>query len=148
MLHVLYYIKAHLQARICTLLQISSTSDSIPHDLSQQWLYDTAVKLLPDTLMPSTTGDPVFGLHRTFLHIGYLYVDLRNSIRHENGPQIVVHWKLWLPRFIATGCKNYATECVHLLTHLCADLPKHLAYIATHNRTVNTKLVEANQLTR
>jgi hypothetical protein len=44
---------------------------------------------------------------------------------------------LWLPGFIATGCKNYAVECVHLLTNRCADLPKHLAYIAIHNRTVN-----------
>lgn len=121
------------------MLQVSTTSDSIPHDHSQQWLYDTATKLLADTLMPSITDDPVFGFHRTFLHIGYLYVDLRNAIRHENGPHIVAHWKLWLPRFIATGCKNYATECVHLLTHLCADLPKHLAYIAMHNRTVNTE---------
>lgn len=70
---------------------------------------------------------------------GYLYIDLRNAIRWENGPHIITHWKLWLPRFIATGCKTYATECVHLLTHLCADLPKHLAYIAMHNRTVNVE---------
>ena len=47
--------------------------------------------------------------------------------------------ELWLPRFIATGCKNYATESVHLLAGLCADLPKHIAYINTHNRTVNVE---------
>ena len=28
---------------------------------------------------------------------------------------------------------------VHLLTKLCADFPKHLSYIATHNRTVNVE---------
>ena len=106
----------------CKLAQYHPTSDSIPHDHSQQWLYDTAAKLLADTLMPFITHDPIFGFHHTFLRIGYLYVDLTNVIRHENGPHIVAHWKLWLPRFIATGCKNYATECVHLLTHLCADL--------------------------
>ena len=41
---------------------------------------------------------------------------------------------------IATGCKNYATESVHLLTNiLYADLPWHLAYIAVHNWTVNVE---------
>ena len=28
-------------------------------------------------------------------------------------------------------------ECVHLISILTADFPKHLAYIATHNHTVN-----------
>ena len=26
-----------------------------------------------------------------------------------------------------------------MIASLCADLPRHLAYIATHNRTVNTE---------
>ena len=40
-------------------------------------------------------------------------------------------------RLIGAGCKNYAVERVQMLASLCADLPRHLAYIATHNRTVN-----------
>ena len=136
---LIHCFKAHLKARICTLLNINTASDSIAHDCSEQWLRDTALKLLPGTLMPSTSDDPVHHLHRSFLHMGFLYVDLRNAFRWENGPQIIRHWKLWLPRFIATGCKNYASESVPLLTNLCADLPKHLAYIATHNRTVNVE---------
>ena len=51
---------------------------------------------------------------RCFLHIAYLYVDLREAIRWENGPQIVRHWKWWLPRSLATGRTNYASEAVHL----------------------------------
>ena len=59
--------------------------------------------------------DPVYSLHRSFLHIAFLYVDLKN------GPQIIIHWKLWLPRFIATGYKSYAVESMHLLANLYTD---------------------------
>ncbi len=47
------------------------------------------------------------------------------------------HWKWWLPRFLGTGRKNYGAECVYHMATLSADFPKHTAYIATHNRTVN-----------
>ena len=107
------------------------------HKSSHKWLHETAVRLWSDTLAPMTSDDPVLAFHHTFLHMAFLYVDLRNAIRWENGPHIVTHWKLWLPRCIATGCKNYAIESVHLLTSLYADFPRHLAYIAMHNRTVN-----------
>ena len=40
-------------------------------------------------------------------------------------------------KFLATGCRNYATESVNLTANLKADFPKHISYIATHNRTVN-----------
>ena len=72
MLFYYWYTKGHLQARICTLFNISKTSDAIPHDTTYQWLHDTAVKLLPDTLMPTTSNDPVLQFHRTFLHVAYL----------------------------------------------------------------------------
>ena len=97
----------------------------------------TSDSIVTDSLMPTTSEDPTYMLHRTLLHLGFLYVDLRNAIRWEDGPHIVRHWKYWLPRFIATGCKNYAAESVHLIAKLAADFPKHLAYIATNNRTVN-----------
>ena len=67
-----------------------------------------------------------------------MYVDLREAIRWENGPQIIHHWKWWLPRFLVTGCHNYTAESVNLIANLKADFPKHISYIATHNRTVNT----------
>ena len=33
---------------------------------------------------------------------------------------------------------NYSTGAINLIAHLEADFPRHIAYIATHNRTVNT----------
>ena len=38
--------------------------------------------------MPSTSTDPVFGMHRSLLHLSFLYVDLREAIRWECGEHI------------------------------------------------------------
>ena len=89
------------------------------------------------SILLAKTNDPVHSFHRSLIQLGYLYVDLWEAIRWEDGPQIIRHWKFWLPRFIATGMKNYATESVRLLANLSADYPKHIAYIITHNGTVN-----------
>lgn len=105
------------------LLDLHSTSDSISHENCYNWLRRTAEKLLTNTLMPKSSSDP--SMHRSFLHIAFLYIDLRNAGPHNI---IVRMWKLWLPRFIGTGRKNYATESVHLLANLCADFPKHISY--------------------
>ena len=137
---LVHVFKAHLAANICTLLKLKSRNDPIDHEKSLQWLQETAESLTEKTLVADTTStDSVYKMHRAFLHLGFLYHDLRNAIRWENGEQIIRHWKFWLPRFIGTGCKNYATEAVNLVAKLDADLPRHLSYIATHNRTVNTE---------
>ena len=36
-------------------------------------------------------------------------------------------------------CDVCSVECVHQIATLCADLPKHLSFIAIHNRTVNVE---------
>ena len=136
---LIHVFKAHLTASICSSLKVKSVLETIVHDNSLEWLRSTAERLVPETIMPTSSSDPVFARHRAFLHMAFLYVDLRNAIRHENGPHIVRMWKLWLPRFIGTGRKNYATESVYMIANLFANLPKHTAYIAMHNRTVNTK---------
>jgi len=45
---------------------------------------------------------------------------------------------MWLVRFLGTGKKNYSTEAAHLICNVLADYPKHIAYIAVLNRTINT----------
>ena len=137
---LVHVFKAHLAANICNVLKLKSRNDTIDHEKSFQWLQETAKSLIEKTLVADTTSvDSLYKMHRAFLHLGFLYLDLRNSIRWENGPQIIRHWKFWLPRFIGTGCKNYATESINLVAKLDADLPRHLSYIAIHNRTVNTE---------
>ena len=51
---------------------------------------------------------------------------------------IIRLWKLWLPLFLGCKCHNYATKAVNLLANIKADFHKHIAYLATHNRTVNS----------
>ena len=128
---LLHVFKAHFKASIMPILNIQTSSDNIPHQPSQQWLRSVADKIVSDVLMPSTNTDPVYSFHRSFLHHMFMYIDLREAIRWENGPQIIRHWKWWLPRFLATGCRNYAAEAVNLIA-------RYIRYIATHNRTVNT----------
>ena len=124
---IVHAFKAHLTAAVMRELNINvKVTDHIQHQTTQQSLQQTAEK---------HSEDPVYLLHRTFLHLGYLYIDLREASKWESGPQIICHWKLWLPRFLATKCKNYASE---LLSNLTATFPKHIAYIITHNQTVNT----------
>lgn len=135
---VVHCFRAHLLARICSIFGITSTSDNIQHTPSKEWLEETAQMIVREAIHPIESPDPAYMQHRSFLHTAFLYIDLRQAIRWEDGPHIIRHWKLWLPRFIATGCKNYATETVNLIAHIHADFPKHIAYIATHNRTVNT----------
>ena len=119
-------------ANICQLLNITAPSDDIPHLCTQQWLRDTAEMIVASSIMPRKSNDPVHSLHRSLIHLGYQYVDLRQAIRWEDGPQIIRHWKFWLSRFIATGMKNYSTKSVRLLTNLSADYPKHVAYTMKH----------------
>ena len=135
---LVHTFRAHLKSRICSVLGIASASDDIPHTPSLQWLEEKAKSIVMQTIHPIRSSDPVYTRHRAFLHLGYMYVDLRHAIRWGDGPQIIRHWKLWLPRFVGAGCKNYSTEAINLIAHLEADFPRHIAYIATHNRTVST----------
>ena len=132
---LIHVFKSHFKASILPILNIQSSSDAVVHQPTQQWLRSTAEWIVTNVVMPSVSSDPLYNFHRCFLHHMFLYVDLREAIRWENGPQIIRHWKWWLPRFLATGCRNYAAESVNL--NLKADFPKHVSYIATHNRTVN-----------
>ena len=135
---LLHVFKSHFKASILLILNVHTTSDSVSHQLSKAWLHDMAEKIVSDILVPSSSSDPVHDFHRSFLHHMFVYIDLREAIRWENGPQVIAHWKWWLPRFLATGCRNYASESVKLIANLKADFPRHISYIATHNRTVNT----------
>lgn len=91
---LLHAFKAHLTARVCTLFNIQSPADSIPHPCSMQWLHTTAQRLMNESLKPIKLDDPVYSLHRSFVQIAFLYIDLRNVIRWEHGPHIITHWKL------------------------------------------------------
>lgn len=92
---------SHLIVRICTLLNINSPDERIDHPSTKQWLVEkskwiasNAIDFTPDT------EDAIYSLHRFILHYGFLYSDLRNTIRWEDGPQVIRYWKFWLPCFV------------------------------------------------
>ena len=68
---LVHTFKAHLVARICTILKLTSISSHIERDISSEWLYNTAERLVTWTLMPDSSSDPVYAFHRTFLHIAF-----------------------------------------------------------------------------
>lgn len=76
--------------------------------------------------------------HRSFTHAAILYQDLRDAIKHEDGPGVIRHWRTWLLFSLAAGRKSYSSEAANLLANLKADFSEWMSYIVTHNRTVNT----------
>ena len=130
--------RAHLLANICQQLKICCPSDPIPHENTHKWLHSTAEKILQRSIMPAESMDPQYSIHRSFLYTAFLYHDLREAVRYEEGVHVIRLWRMWLPIFMGAKCHNYATEAVNLIANIKADFPKHIAYIATHNRTVNT----------
>ena len=64
--------------------------------------------------LPVTSPDPTYTLHRTLLHLGFLYIDLRNV-----GKMGHTSLEVLAATLISTECK---------IAKLVADLPKHIAY--------------------
>lgn len=135
---VLHAFQAHLLAHIYDYFGISSSTDQIPHECTLQWLQDKAKAIVDASLVLSETTDKVLQFSTSFMHAAFLYYDLRQAIRFEDGEHIIRHWKLWLPYFLGLGRKNYSNEAANLICNVQANFPKHIAYIAIHNRTVNT----------
>ena len=128
---------------ICLLLfvksvQLESPHDDIPHEESHAWLQATVKAIVEKRIMPGESTDPVNALHRCFLCAGFMYIDLRNAIQDGEGEQIVRNWRHWLILFLGTNRKNFANETVIHLSNLAATYPRHISYIAIHNRSVNT----------
>ena len=140
------HFQSHLATSICEYLQLNSLDDHMDREseLTLEWLKDTAKSIVECTIMPdnSTSLDPIYSFHRSFMHRAFLYADIRNSIRFEDGWQIIRLWKHWLVYFLRTGRKNFAAEAVNMSCDLACDYPSHIAYIVKHNRCVNMSGIE------
>jgi len=114
---ITHSFKAHLIAFPPCEARRSAPTDEVPHTCSQEWLERTAKGIVERAIMPmsESVDDPVYSLHRSFLYSGFLYVDLRNAIRNEEGPHIIRLWKHWAVLFLAMNKKNYAKEAFNLL---------------------------------
>ena len=115
----------------------------IPEKNQEKWLRETARDIFDSTIaiknptFPEVDEDEVYTYHRAFLHMGFLYCNLRDCIRYEDGPQIITMWRYWLLHLLRGHKVNYAHEAANLLANLEADWPPEIAFIHTHCRTVN-----------
>ena len=94
--------------------------------------------------MPKESKDPVYVyvvqrrvripymFSVTRLYVGFLYTDLKRLIRYDKGVHII---RLEHSYFLAPITRT--TLQGNLLWNLQATYPKHIAYIVTHNGTVN-----------
>ena len=101
---ILHAFQARLIAAICTFFGISSQDIPIQHKCSSHWLEQKAIAIVKKTLIPVESCDPVYMFHRTFLHLAFLYSDLRRTIRYEDGESIIQHWRMWIPYFLGELC--------------------------------------------
>ena len=79
---LLHVFKAHLTAAIMEEFNMETKTTAVDHPQSLQWLEDKAQLIVSNVLVPSTSADPVYRMHRSLLHLAFLYVD---PIRWECG---------------------------------------------------------------
>ena len=119
------------------MFNISSGDQEIAHEVSAQWLQQAASQAVDRTLILREPTDDLHSFSHAFMHAAFLYYDLRQAIRFEEGEYIIRHWKYWLPYFLGSRRRNYSCKAANLLCNIQADFPKHISHIVVHNRTVN-----------
>ena len=126
-----HVFQAHLLAQCFKYFNVSSAKAPIPHQFSR-WLEDSSKAIIEKALLPLEI--PTY--QQSFVYTSFLYLDLRQSIRFEEGENIRM-WRLWLPYFLGTDRQICFCEVANLMCNLKASFPKHIAYLITHNCTVN-----------
>ncbi|XP_019618434.1 PREDICTED: uncharacterized protein LOC109465518 [Branchiostoma belcheri] len=133
--------KAHLIAALLHHLGMTCPGEDVP-ERSAEELNDTIHSFLDKYVFKRTVRDSVddsiFQHAVALLRHLMLYVDLRQCIRHEDGPGIISHWKFWLPTFLGTGRSQYSSEAANHLANLLADWSPRTTEVLTNNRGVNT----------
>lgn len=111
---------------------------SVPQENQKEWLESTAEDIVRKSISEKTPSypneeddDDVYTYHRAVLNMGFLYTNLREAIRYENGPQIIRQWRFWLFQFLGSNRRNYACEAANLLANLAADWSPEIAH--THS---------------
>ena len=74
-----------------------STDDAIKHEPTG------AKAIVSKTMLPVESDDLVHALHRLILHATFLYTDLREAIRYEDGNQVLRQWRFRLIYFLGNN---------------------------------------------
>ena len=109
---IIHTFQGHLSVSICEKLGLGSLDCPMPPsetEVTIEWLRETAKSIVECTIMPadSIRQDPFYALHWAFIHGAFIYADLRNAIKYEDGNQIIRLWKHWLVGILS---RNRAEE--------------------------------------
>lgn len=63
--------------------------DEVGEETSIEWLKSKPILVVEASVMPTNSSDAAYSMHRCFMHGAFQYIDLRNAIRYEDGPQII-----------------------------------------------------------
>ena len=80
----MHAFKAHLLAATCAELGVTSAPDDVPHETSHQWLEIKARSICENRVLPCESKDSTYGLHRSFLHVAFMYTDLQKKKKDLN----------------------------------------------------------------
>lgn len=103
---ICHAFEAHLSAAVCEELSIESPDDEFCIEENPEWLEALAQSIVRQRMMPCDTSDQILAMHKCFLYCAFMYVDLHQAIRYEDGSQIVRYWKHWLVLFLGMNRKN------------------------------------------
>ena len=120
----LYYMPSRL-----TLLSASMSSSKLRHMISHwsgsmRWQH----RIVNNSITPchKSLSDPVYGLHQSFVATAFLYLNLRQAIRFENGAHIIHLWKMWLLRFWVLGRKAIPPKQPIIAIYICKQMSQSI----------------------
>lgn len=98
------------------LFTINAPQDDFDHRGSRLSVVETNSRVYSVCyVLPKQSNDAVFYFHKSFLHLAFLYSNLRTAIRWEDGEHVIRHWKMWITHFLGVVMKNYASEAANLI---------------------------------
>lgn len=135
---LVHAFKGHLTAAICTLLKLKSQDDPVAHIPTLQWLEKTAEMIVAQTFFPvpysyrsclqPAQGFPTYS-------ISLCRLEECNSLgrwpSYHTALEVVASHtgRHWMQELCSGSCPFVA--------NVTSRFPRHIAYIVTHNRTVN-----------
>ena len=151
-------VKGHYLACACEILGVTSLDNPLTHvlppgiqsaDKATQlaFIEDLARKVVErcSIIEESFTGkmkddfnDGAFNYARVLCHFGSLVMEFRDAWAEGDGERVTRCWKLFMPHFLASGCRKYSLEALRLNIQI-NTLSPNLAHQVTWHRFVNSK---------
>lgn len=98
-----HVLDAHLIQGLLSHFEIGSITEDPAKglEMTEEWLEQETSSFIKEVISVPTDAtldeaDHINNFHRSFIHDAMLYTDLRNAIRYDDGPRIILYWRWWL----------------------------------------------------